>query len=115
MGRSRPYAIVKKRSRFGRFRRWEIAGGRVESGLYPSRDREPARLRGRAAWALPLRPCTAGAGAVKLLEHSVAARSRPEQVLAAGRRATADTTVLEGDRGDDDDAASALLPGQPAS
>jgi hypothetical protein len=65
------------------------------------------------AWAL--RPCTAGEGAVKLLEHSIAARSRPEQVLAAVRRAATDALILEGDRGDADQAASALLSRQPAS
>jgi hypothetical protein len=64
-------------------------------------------------WAL--RSCTAGEGAVKLLEHSIAARSRPEQVLAAVRRAATDAVVLEGDRGDADEAASALLSRQPAS
>jgi hypothetical protein len=65
------------------------------------------------AWAM--RSCTAGEGAVKLLEHSVAARSRPEQVLAAVRRATTDAVVLEGDRGDADEAAGALLSQQAAS
>jgi hypothetical protein len=64
-----------------------------------------------AAWAL--RPCSAGEGAVKLLEHSVAARTRPEQVLSAVRRAVADAVILEGDRGDADEAASALLSRQP--
>jgi hypothetical protein len=63
-----------------------------------------------AAWAMHSR--TAGEGAVKLLEHSVAARSRPEQVLAAVRRAATDAVVLEGDRGDADEAASALLSQQ---
>jgi hypothetical protein len=61
------------------------------------------------------RSCTAGEGAVKLLEHSVAARSRPEQVLAAVRRAATDAVVLEGDRGDAAEAASALLSRQPTS
>lgn len=55
------------------------------------------------------RPCTTGEGAIKLLEHSIAARSRPEQVLAAVRRATSDAVVLEGDRGDAAETASALL------
>jgi hypothetical protein len=64
-----------------------------------------------AAWAL--RPCTAGEGAVKLLEHSVAARTRPEQVLPALRRAAADAVILQGDRGDANEAASALLSRQP--
>jgi hypothetical protein len=55
------------------------------------------------------RSCTMGEGAVKLLEHSIAARSRPEQVLAAVRRAATDAVVLEGDRGDAAEAASALF------
>lgn len=66
-----------------------------------------------AAWAL--RACTAGEGAVKLLEHSIAARSRPQQVLAAVRRAATDALILEGDRGDADQAASTLLSQQTAS
>jgi hypothetical protein len=61
------------------------------------------------------RSCTTGEGAVKLLEHSVAARSRPEQVLAAVRRAATDAVILEGDRGDADETAGALLSLQPAS
>ena len=64
-------------------------------------------------WALRAR--TAGEGAVKLLEHSIAARSRPEQVLAAVRRAATNAIVLEGDRGDADQAANALLSQQAAS
>ena len=66
----------------------------------------------RPGVAFALRPCTAGEGAVKLLEHSVAARSRPEQVLAAVRRAATDAAVREGDRGDADEAAGALLSQQ---
>lgn len=62
-----------------------------------------------------LRVCSAGEGAVKLLEHSIAARSRPEQVLAAVRRAATDALVLEGDRGDAHEAASALLSPVPTS
>jgi hypothetical protein len=65
------------------------------------------------AWAPRL--CTAGEGAVKLLEHSVAARSRPEQVLATIRRAVADAVILEGDRGDADETTRALLSRLPAS
>lgn len=60
-----------------------------------------------AAWAP--RSCTAGEGTVKLLEHAVAARSSPERVLAAVRRAATDAVILEGDRGDADQAASALF------
>jgi hypothetical protein len=69
----------------------------------------------RPGVAFALRPCTAGEGAVKLLEHSIAARSRPEQVLAAVRRAATDAVVLEGDRGDADEATGALLSRQLAS
>jgi hypothetical protein len=66
-----------------------------------------------AAWAL--RPCTTGEGAVKLLEHSVAARSRPKQVLPTVRRAATGAVILEGDRGDADEAANALLSRPPAN
>lgn len=66
-----------------------------------------------AVWALRSR--TAGEGAVKLLEHSIAARSRPEQVLAAVRRAATNAMVLEGERGDAAQAASALLSQQAVS
>ena len=66
-----------------------------------------------ASWALS--PRTAGEGAVKLLEHSIAARSRPAQVLAAVRRAATNAVVLEGERGEAGQAASALLSQQPAS
>jgi hypothetical protein len=66
----------------------------------------------RPGVACALRLCTAGEGAVKLLEHSVAARTRPEQVLAAVRRATTDAMILEGDRGDAEEAAGALLSRQ---
>jgi hypothetical protein len=56
-----------------------------------------------------LRARSAGEGAVKLLEHSIAARSRPDQVLAAARRAATNALVLEGDRGDAGQAVTALL------
>jgi hypothetical protein len=66
-----------------------------------------------ATWAL--RPRTIGEGAVKLLEHSIAARSRPEQVLAAVRRAATNAVVLEGERGNAGEAACALLSQQAVS
>jgi hypothetical protein len=67
----------------------------------------------RPGFAFAPRSCTAGEGTVKLLEHSIAARSRPEEVFAAVRRAATDAVVLEGDRGDADEAAGALLSPQP--
>jgi hypothetical protein len=69
----------------------------------------------RPGAASALRSRTAGEGAVKLLEHSIAARSRPEQVLAAVRRAATNAVVLEGERGDAGQAANALLSQQAVS
>lgn len=91
----------------------ESLGGRAGDRPLPVTVIAFTSYRPGVAWAL--RSCTAGEGAVKLLEHSIAARSRPEQVLAAVRRAATDAVVLEGDRGDADQAASALLSQQPAS
>ena len=91
----------------------ESLGGRAGDRPLPVDVIAFTSYRPGAAWALCAR--TAGEGAVKLLEHSIAARSRPEQVLAAVRRAAANAMVLEGDRGDAGEAASALLSAQPAS
>lgn len=91
----------------------ESLGGRAGDRPLPVALIAFTSYRPGVAWAL--RPRTAGEGAVKLLEHSIAARSRPEQVLAAVRRAATDAVVLEGDRGDADEAAGALLSRQPAS
>ncbi len=91
----------------------ESLGGRVGDRPLPVALIAFTSYRPGAVWAL--RPCTAGEGAVKLLEHSIAARSRPEQVLAAVRRAATDAAVLEGDRGDADEAATALLSQQATS
>jgi hypothetical protein len=91
----------------------ESLGGRAGDRALPVAVIAFTSYRPGAAWAL--RPCTAGEGAVKLLEHSIAARSRPAQVLVAARRAATDALVLEGDRGDADQAASALLSQQTAS
>jgi hypothetical protein len=90
----------------------ESLGGRAGDRALPVALIAFTNYRPGVAWAV--RPCTAGQGAVKLLEHSVAARSRPEQVLGAVRRAATEAVVLEGDRGDADEAASALLSRQPA-
>jgi hypothetical protein len=89
----------------------ESLGGRAGDRPLPVAVIAFMSYRPGAAWAL--RSCTAGEGIVKLLEHSIAARSRPEQVLAAVRRAATNAVVLEGDRGDAGQAASALLSSQP--
>jgi len=91
----------------------ESLGGRAGDRPLPVAVIAFTNYRPGAAWALSAR--TAGEGAVKLLEHSIAARSRPDQVLAAVRRAAANAMVLEGYRGDADEAASALLSRQTAS
>jgi hypothetical protein len=85
----------------------ESLGGRAGDRPLPVAVIAFTSYRPGAAWALSAR--TAGEGAVKLLEHSIAARSRPEQVLAAVRRAATNAMVLEGERGDARQAASALL------
>jgi hypothetical protein len=91
----------------------ESLGGRAGDRPLPVALIAFTSYRPGAAWGL--RPCTTGAGAIKLLEHSVAARARPEQVLAAVRRATSDAVILEGDRGDADEAASTLLSQQEST
>jgi hypothetical protein len=91
----------------------ESLGGRAGDRPLPVAVIAFTNYRPGAAWALSAR--TAGEGAVKLLEHSIAARSRPDQVLAAVRRAAANAMVLEGDRGDADEAAGALLSRRTAS
>ena len=91
----------------------ESLGGRAGDRALPVAVIAFTSYRPGATFAL--RPCTTGEGAVKLLEHSIAARSRPEQVLAAVRRAATDALVLEGDRGDADEAAGALLSQQTVS
>ena len=90
----------------------ESLGGRAGDRPLPVSVIAFTSYRPGAVWTSRAR--TAGEGAVKLLEHSIAARSRPEQVLAAGARPT-NAMVLEGDRGDADEAASTLLSQQTAS
>jgi hypothetical protein len=90
----------------------ESLGGRAGDRPLPVALIAFTNYRPGAAWALRSR--TAGEGAVKLLEHSVAARSRPERVLAAVRRAATDAVILEGDRGDAEEAAGGLLSAQAA-
>ncbi len=84
----------------------ESLGGRAGDRPLPVAVIAFTNYRPGAAWALRAR--TSGEGAIKLLEHSIAARSRPEQVLAAVRRAATDAVVLEGDRGDANQGASVL-------
>lgn len=91
----------------------ESLGGRASEKPLPVAAIVFTSYRPGAAFAV--RPCTVGEGVVKLLEHTIAARSRPQQVLAAVRRAATDAVVFEGYRGDADQAAGALLSAQPAA
>jgi hypothetical protein len=91
----------------------ETLGGRAGDRPLPVAVIAFTNYRPGVAWAP--RPRTAGEGAVKLLEHAIAARSRPEQVLASVRRAATNAMVLEGERGDAGQAASALLSQQAVS
>jgi hypothetical protein len=106
----KPLSVRINATRVTEERPVESLGGRAGDRSLPVALIAFTSYRPGVAWAL--RPCTAGEGAVKLLEHSVAARSRPAQVLAAVRRAATDAMILEGDRGDADEAAGALLSRQ---
>ena len=66
----------------------ESIGGTAEDRALPVRLIVVTQYRHGAVWAP--RTCSAGEGALKLLEHTVPARSRPEQALVAVRRATTD-------------------------
>jgi len=56
-----------------------------------------------------LRPLSRGQGVLALLAHTVPARSRPAESLAALRRAVAGAAVMAGARGEADELAQVLL------
>jgi hypothetical protein len=85
----------------------ESLGGRAGDRPLPVGLVVLTRYRRGAFWAP--RACSAGEGALKLLEHTVPARSRPDQALAAVRRAASGATILDGDRGDADETAAAII------
>jgi len=60
-----------------------------------------------ATWAP--RRCSPGEGAIKLLEHTIPARSRPEESLLSVRRAATAAEIFEGDRGEADPTAATLV------
>jgi hypothetical protein len=55
------------------------------------------------------RRLTAGEGVVAMMQHAVPARDRPAETLAALRLALADAEILQGERGEADETARALL------
>jgi hypothetical protein len=65
------------------------------------------RYKRGAVWAP--RHCSRGEGAIKLLAHTVSARARPEQALQAVQAVATGAIVLDGDRGEADDTAAALI------
>jgi hypothetical protein len=44
-----------------------------------------------------------------MLEHTACAQSRPEQAMHAIRRAVAGVTVIDGERGESEETAAALI------
>jgi hypothetical protein len=85
----------------------ERLGGRAGERPLPVGLIVLTRYRPGAEWT-PYE-CSAGEGALKLLEQTVPARSRPAQALAAVRCAATGATVLTGDRGEADELAPALI------
>lgn len=65
------------------------------------------RYRPGAVW--DPQPLSPGAGALALLENAVPAQDRPEQAIRYITQAVAGATILQGERGEADDAAGRLL------
>jgi len=68
----------------------------IVTSYRPGADWQPRKVEG-------------GAAALLLLEHAVPAQTRPEQTLQYIKQTVTRATVLQGDRGDADDLARALL------
>ena len=85
----------------------ESLGGVAGAGPLPVGMVALAQYRRGTTWSP--RACSSGEGAIKLLEHTVPARTRPEQSLEAVRAAATGALVLEGERGEADETAAALL------
>ena len=85
----------------------ESLGGRAGNGALSVGLIALTYYRIGASWTPRL--CSPGEGALKLLEHAIPARSRPTQALEAVRCAAAGALVLEGERGEAQEAAFGLL------
>ena len=85
----------------------EELGGRVGRG--PARVKLIAVLRFDPGAGWQPEPLTRGPAVLRLLDNTVAARSRPRAVLSALDGATLDARALEGTRGDADDTAARLM------
>ena len=82
----------------------EVNTGRapIRAGLIVLTSYEPG-----ADWSPE--PCTAGEGALGLLEHTIPARSRPQDALQAVGTLAREARVISGARGEASEAAAALL------
>jgi hypothetical protein len=85
----------------------EELGGR--SGRGPAKVKLIAVLRFDPGAGWQPRPLTRGPAVLRLLDNTVATRSRPRAVLSALEGATHDARALEGTRGDADDTAARLM------
>ena len=85
----------------------EELGGR--SGRGPAKDQTDSRVALRSRGRLAARTPRRGPALLRLLDNTVAARSRPRAVLSALEGATLDARALEGTRGDADDTAARLM------
>ena len=84
----------------------ELGGG---IGRSPAKVQLVAALRFDPAAGWQIKPLTRAAIFLRLLDNTVAARSRPRAVLSALEEATRDTRNLEGTRGDADETAARLI------
>ena len=85
----------------------EELGGR--SGRGPAKVKLIAVLRFDPGAGWQPEPLTRGPALLRLLDNTVAARSRPRAVLSALEGATLDARALEGTRGDADETAARLM------
>jgi len=85
----------------------EELGGRV--GRAPARVELIAALRFDPGAGWQPEPLTRGPAVLRLLDNTVAARSRPRAVLSALEGATLDARAVEGTRGDADETAARLM------
>jgi hypothetical protein len=103
----KPLSVRDEGERWGRSSRPEDLGGSTGEGPLPVGMIAVTAYRPGQSWEP--QPRTSGQGAIALVANAVPARTRPEQVMAAARRAADGAVILEGDRGDADAAAADLL------
>jgi hypothetical protein len=85
----------------------EELGGRAGSDPLPVGMVAVAHYRPDGQWEP--RELSAGAGALALLEHAIPAESRPSQTLRVLKKVVSGAVVLEGERGEAEELAAALL------